>query len=99
MMRKEGAWFGGDFSDSTEGLIVPVISHESGQWCAYPDLAEIKADPVTTAVRCKCGICGGTSYVKTIEGQFYPGAAEDNIAFEVQEPPDGETIVFRAWRH
>jgi hypothetical protein len=63
------------------------------------DLAELGVDPVTTTVRCKCGICGGTSYVKTIEGQFYPGAAEDNIAFEVQDPPDGETIVFRAWRH
>ena len=61
------------------------------------DLAEIGASPVTTQLRCACGICGGKSYVQTVEGQFYPGAAADDIAFEVQEP-DGEVVVFKAWR-
>jgi hypothetical protein len=42
MMRGPSAWFGGDFADSVTGLNVPVISHETGQWCAYPDVAEIK---------------------------------------------------------
>jgi hypothetical protein len=41
MMRGAGAWFGGDFGDSLMGLTVPNISHEVGQWCAYPDLSEI----------------------------------------------------------
>lgn len=31
-----------DYRDYINKRGVPVISHETGQWCAYPDLAEIK---------------------------------------------------------
>jgi hypothetical protein len=31
-----------DYGDYVSKRNVPVISHEMGQWCAYPDLAEIK---------------------------------------------------------
>ncbi len=37
MMRGNTAWFGRDYSASTQGIDKPVISHELGQWCAYPD--------------------------------------------------------------
>ena len=36
-IRGESAWFGGDYSKSLQGVTVPVVAHELGQWCAYPD--------------------------------------------------------------
>jgi hypothetical protein len=41
-VRGEPGWFGRDYSSSLEGVNVPVISHETGQWCAYPDYDVIK---------------------------------------------------------
>ena len=36
-LRGSKAWFGGNYQSSVEGIDVPVIVHELGQWCAYPD--------------------------------------------------------------
>jgi hypothetical protein len=36
-LRGQSAWFGRDYSRSLIGVNVPVVSHELGQWCAYPD--------------------------------------------------------------
>ena len=41
-IRGETGWFGGDYGDSIAGINVPVIGHEVGQWCAYPDYDVIK---------------------------------------------------------
>ena len=41
-LRGATAWFGGDFSASLQGVDVPMLAHELGQWCAYPDFAVIK---------------------------------------------------------
>ncbi|MBP8605731.1 MAG: discoidin domain-containing protein [Phycisphaerae bacterium] len=41
MFRGATGWFGSDFSRSLEGTTYPVISHETGQWCVYPDFSEI----------------------------------------------------------
>ena len=43
MMRFRGdsGWFGRDYRASLEGTNYPVISHETGQWCAYPDFREM----------------------------------------------------------
>jgi len=40
--RGESGWFGRDYRNSLVGVNVPVISHELGQWCAYPDFRIIK---------------------------------------------------------
>jgi len=37
MLRRESGWFGSDFADSLKEIDIPVISHEVGQWAAYPD--------------------------------------------------------------
>jgi hypothetical protein len=37
LMRGDTGWFGRDYSKSYEGVDVPNIVHENGQWCAYPD--------------------------------------------------------------
>lgn len=37
MMRGEKGWFGKDYSASVAGVDVPIVTHEAGQWCAYPD--------------------------------------------------------------
>jgi hypothetical protein len=42
MLRGESGWFGADFSESLFDVNVPVISHEVGQWSAYPDYDIIK---------------------------------------------------------
>lgn len=41
-LRGDAGWFGRDYSRSLQGVNVPVISHEVGQWCAYPDFAIIR---------------------------------------------------------
>lgn len=37
MMRGDKGWFGKDYSASAAGVDVPIVTHEAGQWCAYPD--------------------------------------------------------------
>jgi hypothetical protein len=36
-VRGNSAWFGRDYLESMKGVDVPIIVHELGQWCAYPD--------------------------------------------------------------
>ncbi|OEZ92661.1 discoidin domain-containing protein [Duganella phyllosphaerae] len=36
-LRGERGWFGRDYGASLDGINVPVVSHETGQWVAYPD--------------------------------------------------------------
>ncbi len=42
MLRGNTAWFGQDYGKSLEEINVPVVSHELGQWVAYPDYDVIK---------------------------------------------------------
>jgi len=42
MLRRESGWFGGDYRESLTDINIPVISHEVGQWVAYPDFDVIK---------------------------------------------------------
>jgi hypothetical protein len=41
-VRGDTGWFGRDYSGSLAGVSVPVVTHELGQWCAYPDFDIIK---------------------------------------------------------
>ncbi len=41
-IRGERAWFGGNYLRSIRGTDVPIIVHELGQWCAFPDFDVIK---------------------------------------------------------
>lgn len=41
-LRGPGVWNGQDYSDIVDRLSVPVITHEVGQWCAFPDLDDAK---------------------------------------------------------
>ncbi|MEZ5426828.1 MAG: discoidin domain-containing protein [Pyrinomonadaceae bacterium] len=42
MLRGNTAWFGKDYRKSLEEIKIPVLSHELGQWVAYPDFDVIK---------------------------------------------------------
>ena len=42
MLRGNSAWFGKDYGKSLEEIKIPVVSHELGQWVAYPDYGIIK---------------------------------------------------------
>jgi len=36
-LRNTSGWFGGDYRAALETVHIPVLAHEVGQWCAYPD--------------------------------------------------------------
>ena len=36
-VRGASGWFGRDYTRAPRGVKVPVVAHELGQWCAYPD--------------------------------------------------------------
>jgi hypothetical protein len=36
-LRNTSGWFGGDYRDALNTVHIPVLAHEVGQWCAYPD--------------------------------------------------------------
>ncbi|MGA2864720.1 MAG: discoidin domain-containing protein [Verrucomicrobiota bacterium] len=40
--RGPHGWLGRDYRRDVEGLAVPVIVHEMGQWCVYPNFDEIR---------------------------------------------------------
>ncbi|MYN06175.1 discoidin domain-containing protein ['Massilia aquatica' Lu et al. 2020] len=40
-LRGNKGWFGKDYGDSLAEIHVPVVSHETGQWVAYPDFSVI----------------------------------------------------------
>ncbi len=42
MLRRESGWFGSDYGQSLVDINLPVVSHEVGQWVAYPDFDIIK---------------------------------------------------------
>jgi beta-galactosidase len=41
-LRNVTGWFGADFRHALRDVNIPVLSHEIGQWCAYPDFDVIK---------------------------------------------------------
>jgi hypothetical protein len=36
-LRNTSGWFGRDYRNALETVHIPVLGHEVGQWCAYPD--------------------------------------------------------------
>lgn len=40
-LRNVTGWFGSDYRTALEGVEIPVLAHEIGQWCAYPDFSVI----------------------------------------------------------
>ena len=40
--RGDTGWFGKDYGRSLQDVDVPVVAHELGQWCAYPDYDVIR---------------------------------------------------------
>lgn len=41
-LRNTGGWFGKDYRAALTDVHLPVLAHEVGQWCAYPDFDVIK---------------------------------------------------------
>jgi hypothetical protein len=41
-LRNTAGWFGKDFRAALDNVHIPVLAHEVGQWCAYPDFDVIK---------------------------------------------------------
>ncbi|HEX3728903.1 MAG TPA: hypothetical protein VHV47_03805, partial [Opitutaceae bacterium] len=41
-LRGPGGWFGGDYRQAVETAHIPILAHEVGQWCAYPDFDVIR---------------------------------------------------------
>ena len=45
MIRNRWGWRGKDYTPSLEGCKLPVLAHEMGQWCSYPDFDVIGNSP------------------------------------------------------
>ncbi len=41
-LRGTDGWFGGDYRAALESVHIPVLAHENGQWCSYPDFDVIR---------------------------------------------------------
>lgn len=41
-LRGPGGWFGSDYRRAVEPAHIPILAHEVGQWCAYPDFSVIQ---------------------------------------------------------
>ncbi len=41
-LRNTSGWFGRDYRRALEDAHIPVLAHEVGQWCAYPDFDVVK---------------------------------------------------------
>ena len=41
-LRNTSGWFGRDYRAALETVHIPVLGHEVGQWCAYPDFDVIQ---------------------------------------------------------
>lgn len=41
-LRNQPGWFGNDYRAALTDVHIPVLAHEIGQWCAYPDFDVIK---------------------------------------------------------
>jgi hypothetical protein len=41
-LRNSSGWFGRDYHEALEDVHIPVLAHEVGQWCAYPDFSVMK---------------------------------------------------------
>ncbi|HEV2694489.1 MAG TPA: hypothetical protein VG347_16465 [Verrucomicrobiae bacterium] len=41
-LRNSPGWFGRDYRDALTDIHIPVLAHEVGQWCAYPDFDVMK---------------------------------------------------------
>jgi hypothetical protein len=41
-LRNTSGWFGRDYRSALETVHIPVLAHEVGQWCAYPDFDVMK---------------------------------------------------------
>lgn len=40
-VRGPTGWFGSDYESSLHSFNIPILAHELGQWCAYPDFSVI----------------------------------------------------------
>lgn len=41
-LRNQPGWFGNDYRAALTDVHIPVLAHEIGQWCTYPDFGVIK---------------------------------------------------------
>lgn len=78
-------------ADCNVGLMRILMTHNN------EDLKALGVPPITTQVKCNCRLCGGSSWVHTVEGKFHPGAFDDNCVFEPVESDNKDLVMFQAW--
>lgn len=63
------------------------------------ELTEKGQESLSNKILVRCGICGGKSYIHTIEGYFHAGVPHDNMGFEpLDEKSDDCDHIFKAWK-
>ena len=70
-LRNVTGWFGNDFRTALEGVEIPVLAHEIGQWCTYPDFKVIEKF---------------TGYLRPSNYRIFRHIAEKNGVAEINGP-------------
>lgn len=62
------------------------------------DLINKNIEPMYANVLVECSLCGSSSFVKRIDGQFFPGRPEKRKGFEpLDKKMCGIDLIFKAW--
>lgn len=62
------------------------------------DLIKDGLSPIKCKILVCCGLCGGQSLIIEVNGQFYPGAPNDQMGFENIENNAACDFTFRVWK-
>lgn len=94
-VRGNSAWFGRNFSRSVRGVDVPVISHELGQWCAFPDFDVIEKFTgymrpgnyqIFQALMDKAGLLDKDKALAQASGHFQAACYKEEIEANLRTP-------------
>ncbi len=94
-LRGNSAWFGKDYGASLDGIDVPVLSHELGQWDAYPDFDVIKKftgylQPGNYEIfresACKKGVLAMNKQFAMASGKFQLNCYKEEIEANLRTP-------------
>lgn len=86
-----------------QGLVVLKCAN-CGESLLCLQLTSIEGDTQTrvlTRIAAKCGLCNGFSFVEQVDGQFYPGAPSDDMAFDIADDDTNAPevdVLFKTWK-
>lgn len=94
-LRGVTGWFGRDFRKAVAGVPIPILSHEVGQWCSYPDFGVIRSftgylQPgnfeIFRYIARKQGVLGYDAAFARASGEFQLACYKEEIEANLRTP-------------